>query len=261
MSIKIDYNKCIGCLKCVEDCINFYLVKNAEDESKSVNAPRIAERGRCIHCGHCEAVCPVNAIICDDDSILREDYSGEGPLEIMYGKRTVRKYLKGSTIDKKILDNIIIAGQSAPTQTNRRTCRLILIKDKLPEVYSLSVEWLVEEAKAKGPLSPTYKHVMKQAEDDTILWNAEYLVLVVGNSEFTIDGAITAERMQLQAEFYDIRTGYRGDIQRAISSCDRLREIVGLKRNESVLVAFAMGMSDRTFYRGLIKQNKSVSLL
>ena len=259
MNKSIDYNKCVGCLKCVRDCVVNHLLVCDDTQDVRYNKPVFVDKGRCIECGHCEAICPNQAVITDNCSDFDES---DGLLRQMSLKRTVRDYIKNSTIEKKILDNIILAGQSAPTDRNRKTCRIILIKEKLGEVYNLAVDWLVSEVEKTGTINPLYKSTIAMAANrDTVLWNAEYLVAIVGNTEYVVDAAITAERMQLEADCYGIGTGYRGDIKKAINNNGCIREIIGIKPREEVLVTFAMGMTNCKYYRSNIKQNRKVVYL
>jgi len=53
--IVIDFDKCIGCFKCVSVCP--FRVLTAEEEKPVVNKDAL-----CIKCLHCAAACPQNAI-------------------------------------------------------------------------------------------------------------------------------------------------------------------------------------------------------
>ena len=53
MLIEIDAERCVGCGKCVADCVGSNLA--VEDGIAQV-------KGRCILCGRCVAVCPTAAV-------------------------------------------------------------------------------------------------------------------------------------------------------------------------------------------------------
>jgi len=56
VEIKIDYEKCEGCKKCIEAC-SFGVLEWFEDMPIVVNA------SECSGCRECQKNCPVNAII------------------------------------------------------------------------------------------------------------------------------------------------------------------------------------------------------
>lgn len=62
-TIEFDDNKCIKCTKCVMRCkncsVNYLEIKTDEDGKKHLTA---RNEVKCIHCGQCTLVCPVNAI-------------------------------------------------------------------------------------------------------------------------------------------------------------------------------------------------------
>lgn len=55
MEIKIDYDECLGCLKCVEACNNNVLI--SLDEKPVVSSPN-----DCVYCLRCEEECSVDAL-------------------------------------------------------------------------------------------------------------------------------------------------------------------------------------------------------
>jgi ferredoxin len=254
----IDAAKCIGCGKCVQDCINQYLIL-AEDESGHKKAS-FKERGRCLECGHCNAICPQRAISggkslfeCDEEDQL---------LTLMAKKRTVRHYVKNSQIDSEIIEKIVMAGQTAPTDRNRKSARMLLIKEMLPKVYNRALDYLVEEVQKTGTINPLYVPTMNlDSNREEVLWNAEYLVAFIGLPASSIDASIASERMQLEAEKYGIGTAYRGDMKTAINNVEELREWLGVKKNEEVLITFAMGKTNLKYLCPAIKQNRKVEYL
>lgn len=254
----IDTDKCIGCGKCVSDCINQYLVLTEVENGRRIAS--FKERGRCLECGHCNAICPQRAISggkgefeCDEkDSFL----------SLMARKRTVRHYVKDSHIDHVILEKVVTAGQSAPTDRNRKSARVLLIKDLLPKVYNIALDYLVAEVQKSGTINPLYVPTMNlDSKREEVLWNAEYLVAFVGLPASIIDASISAERMQLEAANLGIGTAYRGDMKTAINNVVELRELLGIKNNEEVLITFSMGKTNLKYLSPAIKNNRKVEYL
>ncbi len=252
--LSIDFGNCVGCGLCVNDCVNNYLKLTTEITGKKIVT--VQERGHCLKCGHCMAICPQNAIIVN--GILENTYNDD-LLALMALKRTVRKYSKKSEIPKDSIDKILFAGQTAPTDRNRKSSRICLLKESLPIVYEKALDFLVVEVQKTGTINPLYAPTMKlNKKRDEILWNAEYLVLLIGSSKNMIDSAISAERMQLEACKLGIGTAYRGDISKAINGVDELRSLLEMKSNEEVLISFAMGMTDLKYYKTAVKTNHKV---
>ncbi len=251
----IDTNRCMGCGLCATDCVNNYIELIAD--SSGSNKASFSKSGRCLECGHCNAICPKEAISGGKMEVV--ETQNDQLLSLMAAKRTVRKYIKGSSIERLDLDRIITAAQSAPTNRNRRSARIVLVKERLPEVYNKCLDYLVDEVQRTGRINPLYVPTMRMNENrNEILWNAEYLVLFIGLKQSIIDAAIAAERMQLEAWTLGIGTAYRGDIQSSINNIEELRNILDIKSNEETLVAFAMGRTDLRYLRPAVKNNRKV---
>lgn len=254
----IDSDKCIGCGKCVNDCINLYLIVVETQEGKRKAA--FKERGRCLECGHCNAICPQSAIT--GGKTVFECDANDRLLSFMASKRTVRHYVKGSHIEQEILDKIVMAGQTAPTDRNRKSARILLIKDNLPKVYNTALDYLVAEVQKTGTIDPLFVPTMNlNFKREEVLWNAEFLVTFVGLPSSIIDASISAERMQLEAESLGVGTAYRGDMKTAINNVAALRDLLGIRSNEEVLVTFAMGRTNLKYLCPAIKLNRKVEYL
>ena len=254
----IDAEKCIGCGRCVNDCINQYLVLIEDENSKK--KVLFKERGRCLECGHCNAICPQGAI--SGGKIDELEGCEDALLTLMGAKRTVRNYIKGSVISQEHLDRIVMAGHSAPTDRNRKSARILFIKDILPQVYNTALDYLVAEVKKTGTINPLFVPTMTlDSKRDEVLWNAEYLVAFVGLPSSLIDASISAERMQLEAASLGVGTAYRGDMKTAINNVPELRELLGVRSNEEVLITFTMGKTNLKYLRPAIKKNRKVEYL
>ena len=251
----IDETKCIGCGRCVADCVTHYLVMSEDDAGKKM--PSFNKRSRCIDCGHCNAICPQGAI--NGGNPIFEIDENDTLLRVMAYKRSVRHFKKGSLIEEEKLNRIILGAQTAPTEKNRKSARILLIKDSLPQVYAMALDYLVSYVQESGSINPLYAPTMEMyANRDEILNNAEYLVVYVGNPSSITDAAISAERMQLVASEQGVGTLYRGDMKLAINNCEPLRELLGVRPNEEALVTFAMGETNLHYNKPAIKYNRKV---
>lgn len=251
----IDYNNCVGCGLCVNDCVNHYLQLVVDDKGKKI--AHFLDRGRCINCGHCNAICPQNAI--KGGELVEFLYDSDSLLLLMASKRSIRKYNRDSNISETVLNKILFAGETAPTGGNRKSSKIILVKEQLVNIYNKILDFLVEDVVKKGPISPLYVPIMRLNENrEDVLWNAEYLVLFVGAPSAVIDSAIAAERMQLEAHSLGVGTVYRGDLLAGINNVPEIRDLLEIRKNESALVAFAMGNTMIKYQREAIKNNHKV---
>lgn len=251
----INRDKCIGCGRCVEDCVNRFL-RLCQDGFGKMHSDFV-ERGRCIECGHCNAICPSGAIT--GGKCLEPDLPKDSLLSLMAGKRTARRYVKEGVISREDLERIVLAGQSAPTNRNRKAGKILFVKEKLPELYEIALDYLVKNVMETGTINPLYVPTMRMNNNrNEILWNAEYLVVLAGSSQNIIDAAIAAERMQLEAEELGLGTAYRGDMVNAINGEERLHELLELKSNEEALVSFTLGVTDLNYLRPSVKENRKV---
>lgn len=254
----IDYKLCNGCsgkYLCARDCPTGY-IKIAE------NSPVLAERGRCINCGHCVAVCPAGAVSSGGE-IPEEIRAGtiepENLMHFFKSKRSVRFFSRERPIPEKDLDLILTAGQTAPTDMNRPTVRIIVVKKELAELVLAALEFLRKKLEPLGTIHPQYFGFMKEySNKEHLLSDAEYLILVAGGGGYAVDAGIAAERMQLMAHSLGVATLYRGNLAEAFSKDESLRRKLNLRNNEAVHVAFAMGYADFEYARVVEKSNKKV---
>lgn len=253
----IDVDKCNGCKLCINDCVTKYI-------ELVNNKAKFVERGRCIGCGHCDSICPNRAIEVKDEEyndINSKEFNSQ-LLNILAKKRTVRNYIRGSKISKENLDDIIYAAYSSPTEKNRKSSKVLLIKDSLEEIYNLIVDSLLIEVKKTGSINPLYMPTIEMDKNrDDIIWGAEYLVAVVGIPSQLTESVIVAERMQLVASEANIGSAYRGDLKLGINMSQVVRNKLGISSNEECLVCFILGLTRNKYYKKSIKMNHRISFV
>ena len=120
--IGIDYEKCINCKKCIDQCTG----KFWDEGDKVVFNDKWRD---CILCGHCIAICPTEAILFE--KMGSEPYAFEGiktpsdyiaferMFNFMNSIRSSRRYKKNK-VPEEMLQKIVRAMQVAPTGSNVR---------------------------------------------------------------------------------------------------------------------------------------------
>ncbi|MCX5909366.1 MAG: nitroreductase family protein [Deltaproteobacteria bacterium] len=93
---------------------------------------------RCIECGHCEAVCPTGAVVCEAASLERAPGQGPGPavspetMELLLReRRSVRNYTP-DPVPQGVLEKILEAGRYAPTGSNSQNVHYLVLTSPGP---------------------------------------------------------------------------------------------------------------------------------
>ncbi len=139
-SFIVNADTCIRCGMCVKDCL-FKLIDMGD-------VPFMPEenRSRCIHCGHCQAICPTASIILDGHD-PHELEKVRPPLEeselqnLIWRRRSVRHYHR-EKIDRDLLEHVIKVISLAPTGSNNRGVAYMIYdgRDKVEDLLRSTVD-------------------------------------------------------------------------------------------------------------------------
>ena len=148
MLIEIDAGRCIGCGKCVADCVGSNLL--VEDGTARV-------KGRCILCGHCVAVCPTAAVSIpgydmadvEPSAPAGETIDAADLLRAIKSRRSVRSF-KPEPVGRQELEFVLQAGRYTATAKNAQGCRFVVVQDDLAELKRLVWDGIEELACAAG---------------------------------------------------------------------------------------------------------------
>ncbi|MDO4482641.1 MAG: nitroreductase family protein, partial [Bacillota bacterium] len=225
--VKVDKEKCIGCGLCKNDCLMNDLVIT-DGKCEPVNKT-------CIHCGHCIAVCPVNAVSPvgggeDEITVMKpEDYAvdSEKLMNLLRFRRTIRKY-KNTPIDRDDFSKVIEAGRISPTGTNSQEIRFVVFEKELKKLKEMALTSLSELADdiMADPESPKtmkiYSRMWKRMNQeyfeegkDRLFYDAPAVVAVVADTKYNkltppLDGAIACANMEIMARTLGLGTCYIG---------------------------------------------------
>lgn len=150
--VKIDEAKCIGCGKCVKDCI----AESIQLENQKAVFPK-----ECLMCGHCVAICPTGAVsIPEYDMDDVETYEKEcfelEPEVVLHSikfRRSIRDYVQ-KPVEQEKLEYILQAGRYTATAKNNQGSHFIFVQkemDKLKELVWNHIEELIAPYGYKVP--------------------------------------------------------------------------------------------------------------
>ncbi|MGD9056159.1 MAG: nitroreductase family protein [Desulfobacterales bacterium] len=132
----IDAEKCNGCELCVKVCPSNTI--SMQDGKARVTGDRS------LQCGHCMAVCPVDAVRVDaidshslsfDNFDLKNrwlphgDFDTDRLVQLMASRRSCRNYTD-QVVDRSILEDLVKIGTTAPSSTNCQKWTFTVLPDR-----------------------------------------------------------------------------------------------------------------------------------
>jgi nitroreductase/NAD-dependent dihydropyrimidine dehydrogenase PreA subunit len=248
--IGIDRDKCSNCKQCIQECGRGYFSVNEAGEV-IFNDNSIG----CNICGHCIAICPEEAIetknLDDVENYSEIDSPGnfvesDKLLKFLRAKRSIRRY-KNKMIPKELLEKVFEAMRYAPSATNARAWRYLIvsdpekIKELNEEIVKVSYEYLGFQSgeQALEYLKSTGKSLFYEAPYLIVLYyrTVEKNTVMIGLR--ANDAGIALTYGMLEAESLGLGTCWIGMVQGAVARNKEILKILGIKG--MVLGAFILG--------------------
>ncbi|MBQ6163232.1 MAG: nitroreductase family protein [Clostridia bacterium] len=201
--ISIDSLSCIGCGKCVKDCVAFAL--------RIENGKAKAENG-CIECGHCYAICPVGAIDmpgydktgCSEITPM-SNIDGDVFLRAIKSRRSVRQF-KNIPVEQEKIDKILEAGRYAPTGANSQNVAFTVLSKKQEEIERECVKLFRTGVK----IGRKFSNRLQNADiSDTFFFKGAPLVIVVSGHD-KVNASLASAYMELTANSLGLGVIYSG---------------------------------------------------
>ncbi len=245
--IHIDSELCVGCGLCVMDCVTGYLsIKEPEHKAAATGQ-------RCMACGHCEAICPRQAIEVRGGSYeafenfeLENAYADPEELAaFMANRRSVRNF-RNEPIEQKKIDMIINAGRFSPTGCNNQTIGYIIMKDRLDDIRkraALAVEGELLEEMSRSINRATLEriHDAAAAGGDRLFFGAPLVIALTDVKDNGVDAGIAASRMELMANALGLGVCFNGIFPILANNVPAIRELCGLPSNRKMPVSLVVG--------------------
>lgn len=203
-NVLINKDKCIGCGKCVKDCVS--------EKIKLIDGKAEFMYENCITCGHCYAICPVGAVTLTKYGDVEEEkvtsmteIDSDLLLQAMKSRRTIRQF-KDKEISDEVIEKLIEAGRYCPTGTNAQDYSFTVIKNNLEFFESEAVNFFRTLQKVGGTLS---KYVKNTTIDDNFFFKKAPLVIIV-NGKGKTSPCLASSYIELMAESLGLGVLYSG---------------------------------------------------
>jgi len=232
--IFVNEEKCIGCELCVKDCPSSYL--HIENGKAHTN------KGGCLECGHCYAICPQGAITMTNYDFPEEavvsmtELPSDTLLAAMKSRRTVRQFTDQAVEEEKI-QKILEAGRYSPTGGNNQGVTYTILGSRQNEAEAICVDLF-----RKGTSLPRRSKAFAARFNvtDNFFFKGAPLVILV-SSRSSVDAGLASSYMEIMAESLGLGVLYSGFFVMCTRLSRKLRKLIGLPKGQKVVTCMVIG--------------------
>lgn len=270
--MNVDTQKCIGCAQCVKECF--------PGDIKMVDSKAKIRNITCFKCGHCIAVCPVNAISTDEynmDDVAeyskeKFDIEPENLLNFIKFRRSIRQF-KAQDVETEKLSKIIEAGRFTQTGSNMQDVSYIVVKDNLEKLKELTYESLKNIAEYMlanlTPETAPYKRyaqmwisMHKQYHEsftkiDKLFFNAPSIIVVTANSN--VNGALASSNMELMTNALGLGTFFSGFFVRAAKENKEIMDLLEIPEGKEIVTCMVIGYPGVKYQRTVPRKDADIT--
>lgn len=261
--VHIDREKCIGCGKCVLDCVGSALkLENGKAEVKR----------ECILCGHCAAICPMEAVEiteCQDTMIpYKKDTFSLDPeifLNAVKFRRSIRNY-KDQPVEKEKIMKILDVAAHTATAKNERKMKFVFVQDRLEDLKRLIFEGIGEELKMhKGERSQRtallysfYRGRNREPKEEFLFRNAPAVLYIMGDR--LDDAGLAAQNIEMMAQALGLGVLYNGYLKAATMCSDKAGKFLDTK-GRPVAICMLIGYPAVSYRRTAPRKDAEYEIL
>lgn len=267
----VDQEKCIGCGKCAADCFP----NDIEFIDKKAHIKNIS----CFKCGHCIAVCPVNAISTDEydmenvKEFQKETFTIEPErlLNFIQFRRSIRQF-KDLPVEKETLMQIIEAGRFTQTGINMQDVSYTVVTERIRELTTLVIQQLktmgehVLASEKENQRLLTYAKLWISIADayekdpiagDRVFFHAPAVIIVTASS--AMNGALAASNMELMVNALGLGTFFSGFFVAASENSSAIKDFIHLQDGKQVVGCMVIGHPAVTYKRTVPRKSADIT--
>lgn len=279
MNIRINYEVCTRCGLCSKVCGSRRIIIDAD------NRPvKLIEAG-CNDCGHCVAVCPVDAIV--NTRVDMSEYTNMIDPTITYqqftqlvrNRRSIRNY-RNQPLTNEHMDKLMHVVKYIPTGSNKQGLKYKFITD--PEILDKIKNSMAAKMRTAIKLSESFpvKLFMKKKQkssagrlvdlffnegNDSFLRGAPCLLIIYTEEKYfripQWDAGIASNTIDLAAQTLGIATLMNGYFVELANRFKSLRKLARLNSKDSVLTAICLGYPAVKYRKNVYRRPPDISII
>jgi nitroreductase/NAD-dependent dihydropyrimidine dehydrogenase PreA subunit len=284
--IQLDHGLCVMCQACVKTCPATVFSSEQPD-----GIPEIDNMDRCISCGHCLAVCPVDAITHSRLSPERIHKStalstpGFEQLQALFQQRRSIRVFTDRPVDDDIVGKLINAAVYAPSAHNSQSTEYIVLSssDSLKMVTRATTEYFKNLSnKLRNPFVQLFLRCFNRRRfakamkailyfdelndsldkgNDPILYHAPLLILFHARTSqvfANVNANLALHNAALAAETLGLGTVYSGYVVAAAQRSRELNRNVSLPPDHTIWGGLAVGYPAEKFDKWIERHPRTV---
>ncbi len=278
----IDSEKCIGCGLCIKVC--------PYETISLVDGKACVTGEKSLNCGHCVAVCPVSAVRVttleplnylsfrmENDWIKQGSVDTGHLVQLMASRRSCRNF-KDKPVDRKILEDLIAIGTTAPSGSNSQEWTFTIVPDrtqidvfgdhvltffrKLNRMARIAPLRRVLSLLGKDELEHYYERYSERMEEliknwetkkkDMLFHDVQALILVGATEDASCpqeDALLATQNILLAAHALGLGTCLIGFAVVALARDQSIGKALGLARTENIYSVIAVGWPDERYHK------------
>ena len=258
--IIIDRDRCIGCGLCAGDCLA-RAIHISEGKAEVIRD--------CFACGHCVAICPLDAVRFEGEEYDMADVEPLGAgfgidartmLHAVKTRRSIRHFKKEAP-SREQLQMILEAGRFSPTASNAENVSYMVFAEETGELSRIAMEELRSYRDDPQRFAEVFPPPMTTKRidfdyDDFFFKGAPAIILTI--SPHTVNAAIATANMELQAVSLGLGALYVGFFTRLAAGSGRIRAYLGLRDTDKVATCLAVGYPDVKYQRTVPRKKAKV---